>query len=302
MEGNNLNVSSIGKLLSDCGLKVMIVDSNDSIVWSDINLKNIYGKDLIKKHFSSILKVKAKDVKKSFIFRTVTGNKYFVKSRKISIEKSEYHIVFLKEITDLTDKEIRLYCLEEIINRIDDGVIISNYEGRIMLYNKAQESMEELSSRNVVGKYLWEAYNYNPEMSEHRQVYKTKKSISNYRAHAYKNGVPKYVSYSTQPILIDGEPIAVYSISKNETKLRSLLFETLELKRRLFSKDKKEEDDQTNKNGTQYSFTDIIGESVQMKTAIREAQTVSLLDTPILIIGETGSGKRSLRTKHSQFW
>ena len=67
--------------------------------------------------------------------------------------------------------------------------------------------------------------------SEHMQVFNSRiPIIDKYKAHAYDNGKPIYKLYSTFPIVRDGETIGVYSISKDETKLQSLLSETIELK------------------------------------------------------------------------
>ena len=187
----------------------------------------------------------------------------------------------------------RLYCLEEIINNISDGVIMSNPEGKLVLYNRAQEKMENLEASEILGKYMWDAYGYhNPDLSEHRRVFETQKPIINsYKAHAVKNGAPKYVSYSTYPLIVDGKPVGVYSISKNETILKSLLQETIELKSKLYEQEHVVDKDVAKNNGTRYEFSDIKTESHEMKQLIKEAQEISWLDSSVLIVGETGTGK-----------
>lgn len=194
----------------------------------------------------------------------------------------------------LTDKDTRLYCLEQIINAISDGVVVSDSDGRIVIYNPAQEKLEELKGNEIVGSYLWEAYGYEPDApSEHRQVLNSKKAVENkYEAHAVNNGIPKYVSYSTYPILRNGKAVGVFSISKNETKLHSLLEETIELKRRFLSRDQEsQEQAEVSGNGTRYTFSHIVGESEVMGHLIKEAQKLAWLDNGILIVGETGTGK-----------
>lgn len=194
----------------------------------------------------------------------------------------------------LSDNETKLYCLEKIIEAISDGVVLSDAEGRVVVYNHAQEKLEELKSSDMVGKHLWEAYSYDPDApSEHRKVLQSGKKIENkYDAHAINNGIPKYVSYSTYPILKNGKAIGVFSISKNETKLHSLLEETIELKRRFLSRDQEtQESVEDAGNGTRYTFSQIVGESETMQQLIKEAQKIAWLDNGILIVGETGTGK-----------
>lgn len=192
------------------------------------------------------------------------------------------------------DPEMLLYAFHKIIESISDGVVMSDAEGRVMVYNHAQEKLEELRGEDMIGKPLWEAYGYEPEApSEHRQVLLSGKAVENrYEAHAVNNGIPKYVSYSTYPILREGTPIGVFSISKNETKLHALLEEAIELKRRFLSLDPEHQEPEVDPgNGTRYNFTHIVGDSEAMRQLIKEAQKIAWLDNNVLIVGETGTGK-----------
>lgn len=196
-------------------------------------------------------------------------------------------------IRDMTDNSVaieeRLYCLERIIDSLDEGVMMSDPEGKITLYNNAQEKMEGLASQDILGKHLWSVYNYNPQYSEHKHTLTTGKPIfSRYRAHSRVNGIPKYVSYSTYPIQKDGETISVFSISTNESKLKDLLHQTIELKRKATEANKERVD---SKNGTIFTFEDIKGKSHVLTELLKEAQNVSTHNADTLIVGETGTGK-----------
>ena len=183
------------------------------------------------------------------------------------------------------------YILEEIIERLYDGVLVSDKDGRVVIYNPAMEELEEMESKDMIGEYIWDAYGYGDKnKSEHMGVQSSRIPIINrYKAHAYNNGKPIYKSYSTYPIEKDGEIIGVYSISKNETKLQSLLSEIVDLKRQFGSKIK--DDSDIKFNGTRFTFSDIIGSSTRIKKLIHEAQSISWLNNNILIVGETGTGK-----------
>lgn len=181
--------------------------------------------------------------------------------------------------------------LLEIIENLYDGVLLTDKDGKILIYNPAMEELEERKSDQMIGKYIWDAYEYSdPDKSEHMQVFNTGIPIINkYKAHAFNNGKPIYKSYSTLPVYKDGEIIGVYSISKNESKLQSLLSETIELKRQ-FNK-ALETDPNLHTNGTRFHFSDIIGSSEIMKQLIKEAEAISWLDNSILLVGDTGTGK-----------
>ncbi len=181
--------------------------------------------------------------------------------------------------------------LLEIIDSLYDGVLLTDKEGKILIYNPAMEELEERKAEDMIGKYTWDAYEYSGKNeSEHMQVFQTGVPIINkYKAHAFNNGKPIYKSYSTLPIYKNEEIIGVYSISKNETKLQSLLSETVELKRQ-FNKGK-DKTLEINSNGTRFNFANIIGSSEIMKKIIKEAEAISWLDNSILLVGDTGTGK-----------
>jgi arginine utilization regulatory protein len=211
--------------------------------------------------------------------------------KRFNNDNHSYVLICLEEGTLQNNPQLKLHCLEEIVNKISDGIIISDSENKIALYNQSQEKLEGLSSREIVGKHLWEAYNYESiELSEHKKVFTTGTPIeSNYSAHNHKDGIPKYVSYSTYPIYKDQEIVAVYSICKNETTLKNLLSETIELKRRI-RKNHAQQKKSLN-NGTRFVFSDIVGISPSICKTISDAEDIALIESNLLIVGETGTGK-----------
>lgn len=197
------------------------------------------------------------------------------------------------------------YCLREIIENVSEGVILTDRNCRITLFNPAKAQMEQMDAEEVLGKISWEAYSHsNKEVSEHRKVYSTGLPILNaYRPHAYVGNVPVYIYYSTYPVIRDGEVLGVYTISRNETILRELLYETIEHKRLLREQNVRQPELSKTASGTHFTFSDIVGSSEAMKNLIREAQTVAPLNTPVLITGETGTGKEVLaQSIHNFGW
>ncbi|WP_432662296.1 sigma 54-interacting transcriptional regulator [Wukongibacter baidiensis] len=288
-----MTIQSIGEFLTEYISRIVILDENEEVIWTSKSAEKIYNQRKIMQHkLNDLFSITLSEImNKNKIVKTPYGKKYSMKAREMYIADNKYFFVLIEDLEDFTNEKTMLYCLKKILESINDGVIMSDSEGRIILYNEAQEKLEDLSAEKIVGKYLWEAYNYKAvEMSEHQKVYKTGIPIVNkYKAHAYSDGVPKYLSYSTYPIEKDGEIIAVYSVSENETMLKSLLSETIELKRKLLSKAKSKEPEKN--NGTTYGFADIVGDSQQMQRVIKEAQTIALLESNLLIVGETGTGK-----------
>jgi arginine utilization regulatory protein len=290
-----MNIKTFGSIISDYIKGIIILNSERYVIWRNEIYKELFnGEEILGSKLDKIFSVDLNEIiKEKKTIKNLSGKKYSIKRRDIREKEDTYSLILIDEITDFKDNNVKLYCLEQIIDSIDDGIIVSDYEGRVVLYNNSQEKLEDMDSKKVVGKYLWECYDYDykPELSEHRKVYKSNTPIVNkYEAHAYKDGIPKYVSYSTYPIIKEGETIAVYTISKNESRLQALLHDTLEQKRKLYSKNDYKSESHQN-NGTRYTFSDIVGDSSAMLNLINEAEAIALLKSPVLIVGETGTGK-----------
>ncbi|WP_153730459.1 sigma-54 interaction domain-containing protein [Sporosarcina obsidiansis] len=279
----------IGSLIRSFVEGVIVLDKSHNIVWFDLQ------------ETLSIPLTQTTDVRQLFNHGDlwfIDQEEFFVELNGQQLQVSVKHIegpeqliaLCIKEFAfQLDNNDARLYCLEKVIETIDEGIMMSNAEGEIIVYNEAQEKMEGLDAQEIIGKPLWAAYNYNPQYSEHRHVFNTGKPIfSRYRAHSKVAGVPKYVNYSTFPIKKDGETIAVFSISTNESKLKDQLFQTIEMKR---STNQHTDKKTFATNGTVFTFEDIKGQSSVLKELLREAQAVSVHNTDTLIVGETGTGK-----------
>jgi len=290
-----MDIRDVGKLVSEFTEGVLAVDEQDKILWANKYIeKKFDGKKPVRKKFQEVFGFKATEALSSdWVYDDESGKSYRVKSRQLSDGEDTVIIVFLESRKDYDNKENKIYCMENILETIDDGVIVSDSEGKVVLYNKSQEMLEEIDKKDILGKYLWEGYKYDAvEESEHREVFNTGiPKINLYKAHSYKDGIPKYLNYSTYPIIKDGEKLGVYSISKNEERLQTLLAETIELRRRFSEKEKNAPQSHEYANGTSHTFSDIVGSSSSTLNAIREAENMSMLDNNILIIGETGTGK-----------
>lgn len=187
-------------------------------------------------------------------------------------------------------------CMAEIIQHVSEGVILTDPDCKIVLFNPAKERMEQMKAEEVMGSISWEAYSRsNREISEHQMVSDTGFPILDaYRPHAYVGDAPVYIYYSTYPVIQDGRLLGVYTISRNETVLRELLYETIEHKRQLYMKRSEHPSKKHIAKGTQFTFADFVGSSPAIRQVLHDAQTVAALNASILITGETGTGKEVL--------
>ncbi len=287
-----MDINKIGEMISNYTPLVVIIDEKGIINWMSENFKEELGIESLYIRFDEKFKVDLSFVKKNKkINITYNAYKYKITNHKILSGEEEYSVIVFENLNKFNNSDIKIYALENIIARINDGIVASDFDGKVVIYNKAMEILEDKNSDDMLGHFLWDAYGYGEEEdSEHRSVFHSGKALINkYSAHSFSNGVPKYVSYSTYPILKEGEKVGVYTISKNETKLHNLLSETIDLKRQF----NKEQDEKKiyNSNGTSFTFSGIIGTSDHMNKLIKESQAIAWLDNNILIVGETGSGK-----------
>lgn len=271
---------------------IIILDLNNIVKWMNAWAKENLKDDKIKTgtNFDDFFKLD-KTEKNKYYGHTHRGEKFYYKKHEIIDLKVK--IILLYSLDNFTEDYNKIYCYENIINSINDGIMLTDFRGHVKIFNPVQEALENKRKDEIYDKYLWDFYDYEGEsQSEHRKVYNSKKPVvGKYRLMTYKNGQPRYLYYNTYPILKDEEVIGVFSVSKNEEKLEQLLSETIELKRVLANMDYSKEHQENLSNGTSYTFPDIAGTSEAIKDTIKEAQTIALVDSNVLIIGETGTGK-----------
>jgi arginine utilization regulatory protein len=281
---------SLLKKMERSELIVITLNDENIIVDATKGLKKLVeNSSFINNRFENVFDIKIDEISRNGKILDIRNKKYLVLVLGSNKKYEKNKQVILKEISIVEENEKKIYCYEEIFSKLNDGLIMSNEEGRITLYNEAQEKFEDLSKLESEGKFLWEVYNYNiNEPSEHREVFKTGKAIiDHYNKHMRGTDSTRYLAYSTYPIVKDEETIAVFSVSKNESRLLDLLSDTIELKRQI----KGNNEQSYHGNGTFYTFNDIKGNSDTITKTIKEAASRSLLSGNLLIIGETGVGK-----------
>jgi arginine utilization regulatory protein len=284
-----MDTKLIGEIISNFKPYSILINREGVILWLSDKIKTIIN-ITDGSNVESILKLNLNEILSDEDIKVTIGNQSYNMS-KLKISNQEAIILIFNIIGDYNDDSTKSICLEQIIENLYDGVLLSDKDGKVVIYNKAMEEIEKREAKDMIGKYIWDAYGYSDiNKSEHMQVFTSGVPIINrYKAHAFNNGKPVYKSYSTYPIKVNGDTIGVYSISKDETKLQSLLAETVELKRQYTKID--DADNKLYKNGTRFNFSDIIGSSNNIKKLIKEAQAISWLDNSILLVGDTGTGK-----------
>ncbi|MED1949019.1 sigma-54 interaction domain-containing protein [Brevibacillus centrosporus] len=284
--------AALGQLLKSFAEHVIITDANDNALWIDESAAVLFPLHVGENVFDALAPSSAKKAEPLPSSVEKDGKEYLLQRHLFAQNEQTLQILLLNSTTDvLASLKLKLACYEEIIQSMNEGIVLSDAEGKVLMYNKAQEKLEGMKQEEMVGKYLWDAYKYyDPKLSEHQRVLETRKPIiSRYGVHSCIANITKPVKYSSYPIIKDNQALAVFSISINDFHLKHLLDETIEVKRNIIIPSTLEK--RVLHNGTTYTFDNIKGKSPALKKIIREAQNIATHQTDVLIVGETGTGK-----------
>ena len=188
--------------------------------------------------------------------------------------------------------QLSLEILLRVLDYLNEAVYIVDQDGIVIYVNRAAARLEQLDQEEMIGKTVQEIYGYT-ELREEKNA----PSLN-----VLKTGIPQVdeniewftkagknvnAITSSYPLLDQEDIIGVFSVSENIEELRTRLksvgaFErknTYRLRKKLM------------RNGTIYIFDDIIGKSEVMQEAIALSKRFAIKKMPVMIYGETGTGK-----------
>ncbi len=194
----------------------------------------------------------------------------------------------MRRMTDGTLVKI----FEAMFNSVHEGIIVTDQAEKIILYNSELAKLEQLLPENVIGKHLTEVYdNVTMETSEHLSVLNTgRASVEKRKTYFTKEGKEISIIASTFPVYQQDKIVAVYSVCRDITKIQELLTKNIQLQDQIG----KEGANLPCKNGTRYSFESLVFASSAMQNLIGLAKRAAEVDSPVLVFGETGTGKELL--------
>lgn len=180
----------------------------------------------------------------------------------------------------------------EILDYIEEGIHIIDNNGRIVYYNLFAQSIDGIERDRAIGRHLIEVYpslTYETStlltvMQTGEPIFKKDQTFLNYK------GEKITTINSSIPIKSKNKILGALEISKDITQVREMSEKIVDLQTKLYNnktgKNKEKKDEMA-----KYTFLDIIGEDKEMlrlkKVALKAAET----DAPVLIYGDTGTGK-----------
>lgn len=174
---------------------------------------------------------------------------------------------------------------EQALENLDEGLQIYNKYGYFIYANKASEKMGMYKKEEIIHKHLLDIYELDENYSTTLSVLRTKKCVKN-RCDIFKltNGKNMTTINNAYPVMIDKNLLGAVTFERDMITLKNVEREIFHLENYLSVKHE-------NNKRDLYIFDDIIGSSKSMKETTHFAKKISLTDSSILIVGETGTGK-----------
>lgn len=181
----------------------------------------------------------------------------------------------------------------EILDHVDEGIHIIDKNGRIVYYNRFAQSIDDIDRERAVGRHILEIY---PSLSEDTStlltvmrtgepIYNVEQTFINYK------GKKITTINSSIPIKASGKIVGALEISKDITQVKEMSEKIVDLQSKLYGNNKNVGKVTKEKGKAKYTFVDIIGECKEMLALKSLALKAAETDAPVLIYGDTGTGK-----------
>lgn len=181
--------------------------------------------------------------------------------------------------------------LELLLSHVEEGIHVVDEKGISIYYNKAASKIDGLTPEEVIGRHILKVF---PSLSEKEStlltVLRTGKAIYN-RDQTFTNYKGRRISTvnTTIPIKVNGRIVGAMEISKDVTSIKNMTERISDLQAILHGSTPKPKS--PNNGSAWFTFDDIIGESRSIKELKNMARRAAASSSPILIWGETGTGK-----------
>lgn len=184
---------------------------------------------------------------------------------------------------------------EKIIDSIDEAIVGCDKYGNINIYNSANERREKMNRRQVLNRHVDDVYDFHSGKSLMVRAMKEKKSILDQYQEYTVQGSGTYVEIvcSTVPIIEGDEIIGAVSVMKDYSKMKKLSKIISELQSNLYDNGV-HKGSKASLTAARHSFSDIIGNNHLLQDTLHWACKTAENNLPVLIYGETGTGKELL--------
>ena len=177
----------------------------------------------------------------------------------------------------------------KIFEKVEDiSINILDSGGRFVGFSKGSEILDAMKREDVIGKHVLEVYKfYDGEVSPALRVLKNGEPLKDFNIR-YMNANGKHIDAVScvYPIFdkTGKEIVGSMCIYRDKSDFIYLSKKLEQLEEKLRKQEKKS-------NGTRYQISDISGVSESIRDCTQQAELAASLSAPVLIYGETGTGK-----------
>lgn len=175
-----------------------------------------------------------------------------------------------------------------IMDYLSDGVQVIDQDGRLIYCNRRAAVLDDINIENSIGQHILEIYpSLTAETSTLLKVLKSGHPILNHEQSytTYKGNVVTTIN-STLPIRVGKEILGAIEVARNITEVKALSEQVVNLQRKVYGERSK-----LSEETAVYCFDDIITQSSEMNHLKAVAMKIAQADIPVLVHGDTGTGK-----------
>ncbi|MCI2062848.1 MAG: sigma 54-interacting transcriptional regulator [Eubacteriaceae bacterium] len=189
--------------------------------------------------------------------------------------------------------DVKAKLLESVYNHIRESVTIWDNKGRMLMLNDASIRLQVHTSTDDIGKYVEDLYEpQNNGWLVIPKVLNGKHPILNLRQDFLTHlGKELQTVSDNYPVMNSGEILAAYSMMDDYTEMNSMQVHIIRLQHELLKREDTPTKSRKSALTAHYIFDDIIYSGKKMKTAIERCRMIAVSDYPVMIYGETGTGK-----------
>ena len=193
-----------------------------------------------------------------------------------------FNTLRLREIQEYMEQldlnDIDIY---RVLSSMHEGVIITDTIGQIRFFNNAQAKIDDIDPEYAIGKKIIDIYQLSDDTSPTMRCLATGQPIMN-ETMIYQTRLGKVANIINHvyPLFKSGKLIGAINFSKDYQLLEKTVTESsaLPVKKKT-------------SNRAHFQFSDIIGSDPDIRNAVRIARMAANSPSPVMIYGETGTGK-----------
>ena len=181
----------------------------------------------------------------------------------------------------LEDFDFDQFDFLELFCDFDQGVLMTDETGTLIFFNSAQASIDRLSPADMLGKKIYDVYRYHNDSSTCMRVLQHGRPIINYAlSYESRNANVGNTIHSVFPLYKKGKIAGTICFVKDYNILERSIPDFLEPK-----------NNERFAEGTKFTFASIIGSAPAFVNAVCTAKMAANSPSPVMLYGETGTGK-----------